>query len=93
MRLSRAIVTGVIVGSILGNFAHAHKLFAQSSVRMVQGEDDTLKALSLEELLQIHVTSANRREESVADVSAALTVITREDIRRSGVRNIADALR
>jgi iron complex outermembrane receptor protein len=39
------------------------------------------------------VTSANRRIERLADVAAAITVITGEDLRRMGVTNLAQALR
>ncbi len=52
-----------------------------------------LKHLSLEELSQIEVTSAGKKEEKLSDVAAALYVITQEEIRRSGVRNIPEALR
>jgi iron complex outermembrane recepter protein len=51
-----------------------------------------LKALSIEELMTIDVTTANRREVPVDDTAAAVSVITRDDIRRSGATTIADAL-
>ena len=38
------------------------------------------------------VTVATRTPEPVGSVAAAVTVITRDDIRRSGVTTIADAL-
>ncbi|MBI3831764.1 MAG: TonB-dependent receptor [Planctomycetes bacterium] len=49
--------------------------------------------LSIEELMNIKVTSVSRKEEKVSDTAAAITVITAEDIRRSGVTSIAEALR
>jgi iron complex outermembrane receptor protein len=52
-----------------------------------------LKRLSLEELSQIDVTSAGKKDEKLSDVPAALYVITQDEIRRSGVRNIPEALR
>src|SRR5436853_796180 len=52
-----------------------------------------LKSLSLEELSQIEVTSPGKKEEKLSNVAAALYVITQEEIRRSGVRNIPEALR
>lgn len=51
-----------------------------------------LKRLSLEELLKIEVTVATRQPESVSAVAAAVTVVTRDDIRRSGVTTVADAI-
>ncbi|MGH8177330.1 MAG: TonB-dependent receptor plug domain-containing protein [Steroidobacter sp.] len=52
-----------------------------------------LKKLSLEELSDIEVTSVSRREETANEASAAVHVITEEDIRRSGARSIPEALR
>src|SRR5687767_10807164 len=52
-----------------------------------------LKALSLEELLQIDVTTVSRESERRTDAPAAVSVITGEDIRRYGVDTLADALR
>ena len=49
--------------------------------------------LSIEELGQIQVTTASRRPESLEVTPAAVYVITAEEIRRSGVTTIPDALR
>ena len=54
---------------------------------------DYLKTLSIEELLQTEVTTASKKEETLFEVPAAVSVITSEDIRRSGARTIPDALR
>jgi iron complex outermembrane recepter protein len=51
-----------------------------------------LKRLSIEELMEIDITLATREPEPVATTAAAVSVITRDDIRRSGVTTIADAL-
>ncbi len=50
-------------------------------------------SMSLEELMNIEVTSAFKRPQSLRDTAAAVFVITREDIRRSGVTHFADLLR
>jgi iron complex outermembrane receptor protein len=52
-----------------------------------------LLQLSLEDLMTLEVTSAARKSQSLADTAAAVFVITNDDIRRSGVTNIPDALR
>ena len=57
------------------------------------GQLDELKQLSIEELADTDVTTASRRIERLADVAAAVTVITGEDLRRMGVMNLAQALR
>ncbi|HXO18936.1 MAG TPA: TonB-dependent receptor [Thermoanaerobaculia bacterium] len=52
-----------------------------------------LKRLSVEQLMEIDVTSVSKRSEPLSAAAAAITVITAEDIRRSGVTNLPDALR
>src|SRR3954470_11164700 len=52
-----------------------------------------LKKLSLEELVDLEITSASRRPERLSETAAAVDVITAEDIERAGVTNIPDALR
>lgn len=52
-----------------------------------------LNALTIEELMSIPVTSASRKEQRTEDVAAAVFVITREDIRRSGMTTLPDLLR
>lgn len=49
--------------------------------------------LSLEELMNVRITSASRNEQKLAGVASAVFVITQDDIRRSGATNIPDALR
>src|SRR5689334_3726509 len=57
------------------------------------GQVDELKQLTIEELVDTDVTSASRRIERLADVAAAVTVITGEDLRRMGVMSLPAALR
>jgi iron complex outermembrane receptor protein len=52
-----------------------------------------LTRLSLEELGRIAVTSVSRAPEPLLEAPAAIYVITREDIQRSGATNVAEALR
>jgi iron complex outermembrane receptor protein len=52
-----------------------------------------LTNLPLEELLNIEVTLAGRTEQVVTDTAAAVYVVTYEDLRRSGVSSLAEALR
>jgi len=57
------------------------------------GQLDELKQLSIEELADTDVTSAQRRLERLGDVAAAVTVIAGDDLRRMGVMNLAQAMR
>ncbi len=52
-----------------------------------------LASLSLEDLMEIEVTSAAKRAQAVLDSAAAVYVITNEDIRRSGLTSIPELLR
>jgi iron complex outermembrane recepter protein len=53
----------------------------------------SLKSLSLEELMDVEVTSVSRTEETLGGAAAAIAVVTNEDIRRSGATSIPEALR
>ncbi len=53
----------------------------------------TLKQLSLEELMDIEVTSVSKRPEKLSETASAIQVITGDDIRRSGVTRLPEALR
>ncbi|HEV8331883.1 MAG TPA: TonB-dependent receptor [Steroidobacteraceae bacterium] len=52
-----------------------------------------LKHLSIEELMDIEVTSVSRAPETLNSAAAAVSVITNEAIRRSGATTIPEALR
>lgn len=54
---------------------------------------ESLKALSLEELMAIDVSTASRYPIPRSEIPAAVFVITQDEIRRSGARSIPDALR
>jgi iron complex outermembrane receptor protein len=54
---------------------------------------EELKKLSVEELQDLDVTSVSKYPERLFDAAAAITVLTQQDIERSGVTNIPDALR
>lgn len=52
-----------------------------------------LTQLSLEELMSIEITSVAKKSQRLSDAQAAIHVITRDDIRRSGASNLPEALR
>lgn len=49
--------------------------------------------LSIEELMNVKVTTVSRRPQKLTEVASAVFVITQDDIRRSGATSIPDALR
>ena len=52
-----------------------------------------LTQLSIEELMNIEVTSPARKEQAIFDAGTAVSVLTGDDLRRSGVTSVAEALR
>ena len=54
---------------------------------------DALKKLSLEELMDVEVTSVSKSPEKLLEAAAAIQVVTDDDIRRSGASSIPEALR
>jgi len=52
-----------------------------------------LGGLSIDDLLNVTVTSASQKEQKLSDVAAAMTVLNSDDIHRSGATNIPDLLR
>jgi iron complex outermembrane recepter protein len=59
----------------------------------IRGAAVDFTKFSLEELKNVEIISASKRPEIVADVAAAVYVITQEQIRRSGATSIPEALR
>lgn len=63
-----------------------------SHVAQANDESDSFE-LSLQELLQVEVTSVSKQPQSLSKAPAAIYVITSDDIRRSGATSIPQALR
>ncbi len=80
MRLSTSIVAAVICGLIT------------VALPATAAADEPVPDIGLEELVNAEVVSASRRTQSLQRVAAAVFVITREDIVRSGARSLADVL-
>src|SRR5882672_3943196 len=49
--------------------------------------------MSVEDLMNMQVTSVSKRTQKLADAAAAIFVLTQDDIRRSGATSIPEALR
>jgi iron complex outermembrane recepter protein len=76
----RCVAGAVLTGTLLSGTASAQSV-------------PDVTAISLEDLMNMKVTSVSKREQKIADAAAAIFVITHEEIRRSGARNIPEALR
>ncbi len=55
--------------------------------------DDAFLQMSLEDLLDVEVTSVSKRAQPLSDAAAAVFVITADDIARSGATTLPDVLR
>src|SRR5256885_3166783 len=69
----------------------AQPAFAQQPDSGVSAE--ALKKLSIEQLMNLQVTSVSKRPERLSQTASAIQVITQDDIRRSGASSLAEALR
>jgi len=49
--------------------------------------------MDISQLMQVTITSVSKREQTLSDAAAAIYVITQDEIRRSGVTSIPEALR
>lgn len=68
-------------------------LFILSSMSTGAAASEDLTEMSLEELMNVEVTSVSKKTQKKTDTAAAITVITAEDIRRGGFTVIPEALR
>ena len=58
-----------------------------------QTQPQDLSKLSVEDLMNIEVTSVSKKEQKLSRIASAIFVITQDDIQRSGATNIPDLLR
>ena len=68
-------------------FISSHCVFGQAP------SSAALKKLSIEELMNLEITSVSKRPERLSSAPSAIQVITQEDIRRSGVLSVPEALK
>lgn len=64
-----------------------------SSNAYAQAESPDLVLTTLEDLMNVEIRAASRKEQRAGDVAAAVHVISRDDIRRSGLRTLPELLR
>src|SRR6266699_2702155 len=82
MRAGRIFILGFLGAFLAGT------LPAQTSQNIPD-----VTAITLEDLMDLQVTSVSKRAQKLADAAAAIFVITQDDIRRSGASSIPEALR
>jgi iron complex outermembrane receptor protein len=82
--------TGFLLPAVLGMFPGPA---SQADDVTSTNSTPALLTMSLEQLMSIKVTSVSKKEEALSQSAAAVSVITQDDIRRSGATTIPDALR
>jgi iron complex outermembrane receptor protein len=76
----------------------ARLIFISLSLPLIGGalhgqETRDLSTLTVDDLMNVEVTSVARKEQKLSDTAAAVFVITKDDIRRSGATTIPEILR
>lgn len=74
-------------------FAAALLCGAANAADPAAAPGDDFTSFSLEDLMAVEVVTASKRSERASEAAAAVFVLTRDDISRSGAVTIADALR
>ena len=64
-----------------------------AQTRLAVPPPNTLKKMSIDELMGLEVTSVSKRPEKLFEAASAIQVLTGEDIQRSGATSIPEALR
>src|SRR5207244_10331472 len=94
----RSVAAGTAILFTMALVCLADSGFAQRPDTSAQRPDstlsaDSLKKLTLEQLMNLEVTSVSRRPEKLSQAASAIQVITQDDIRRSGASSLPEALR
>src|SRR3989449_2450068 len=87
----RTVAAATSMVFTLGLVSLARPGFAQQPDSSLSAE--ALKQLSIEQLMNLQVTSVSKRPERLSQTASAIQVITQEDIRRSGAASLPEALR
>src|SRR6185437_10072067 len=85
--VTRPRTTWLLAGAVL--WAGSIRVHAQE----LASSSDALKRLSLEQLMDVEVTSVSKAPESLIGAAAAVTTVTAQDIERSGAQSVPEALR
>ncbi|AMO54829.1 hypothetical protein GZ77_24945 [Endozoicomonas montiporae] len=85
MKPRRELISALLASAIL--------LLSAPSIAAKKISNEALLSLSLEEVMNLKVTSVSRKSQRLMDSAASVYIITQDDIQRSGVTTIPDALR
>jgi outer membrane receptor protein involved in Fe transport len=95
-RICRCVIAGCLI--LLGTAGARAQIATTQPAPATQaaaGANDKsdLSSVSLEDLMNVHVTSVSKQPQRISDAPAAITVIEQDDIQRSGLDNVPELLR
>ena len=90
-RVNRLLLFGGIIG--VPTFTPISLMAQWTNVDPAELTPADFPLLSMDELLDLEITSVSKKKERLSEAAAAAFVITQEDIRRSGATTIPEALR
>jgi iron complex outermembrane recepter protein len=92
MHMAKCITLAVFIEFACAGYVLAQSQTPPPTAPPISANSD-LTQMSIEELMNLEVTSGAKKEEPLQRTAAAIFVITSEDIRRSGATNLPDVLR
>ena len=81
----------LFIGMVMLLLASAHAPLWAKDDQILAAQD--LSEMSIEDLMNMEITSAGKKAQKLSEAAAAVFVITQEDIRRSGATSIPEMLR
>ncbi len=92
-RLLAALALTAVAGSVAPPAGAALSQDRAAEQEATEERAEQLKQMSLEELMELEITTASRFPQAVSEVPAAIRVIRQDELRRAGVRTLPEALR
>lgn len=93
----RRFLAALALAAVAGGLAHrAEAVRPQDGAALRDSDEERaeqLKRMSLEELMELEITTASRFPQAASEVPAAIRVIRQDELRRAGVRTLPEALR
>lgn len=88
----RAVGPVALAGAVLAFFQLA-AMAGTTDTNQLSKSSDNFGGLTLEQLVEVKVTSVSKKEENLNDAAAAIFVLNNDDLRRAGATTLPDALR
>jgi outer membrane receptor protein involved in Fe transport len=83
-------LVGFLLLAFIFSFAMNVPLYAQEEKEEEETED--IEDFSLEELLDVEITTAGKRAEKIGEIPASVVLVTREDVEKYGYQTLAEVL-